>query len=115
MTATLCSKWADREPSPVTAVQPSLRMFTFLVPWFSPWVLWPSVMPSCRTGPVPLLPKLGTWGSSWRALPIRADELPDHVVARGLHHGLYGLRDVMEAVARPAARCPRTAPFRWCP
>src|SRR5215471_8466248 len=52
ITATVCSKWADRLPSRVTAVQPSLRTFTAGLPAFTIGSM-ASTMPSLSRGPRP--------------------------------------------------------------
>src|SRR5690606_8126105 len=52
VTATVCSKCADRLPSRVTAVQPSDSIFTPGLPTFTIGSI-ASVMPSARRGPRP--------------------------------------------------------------
>ena len=52
VTATVCSKWADKLPSRVTAVQPSESTFTAGLPMFTIGSI-ASVIPSASRGPRP--------------------------------------------------------------
>src|SRR6476646_9797506 len=52
VTATVCSKWADRLPSFVTAVQPSASTFTDALPALTIGSI-ASTMPSACRGPRP--------------------------------------------------------------
>src|SRR5262245_59503030 len=61
--ATVCSKWAARLPSAVTAVQPSSRIRTSQLPIVTMGSM-ASTMPDRSWGPRPGSPKFGTWGSS---------------------------------------------------
>src|SRR5712691_2998169 len=69
VTATVCSKWAARLPSFVTAVHPSSRILTSQLPIVTIGSI-ASTMPGRSCGPRPGSPKFGTWGSSWSARPM---------------------------------------------
>src|SRR2546426_875286 len=69
VTATVCSKWAARLPSFVTAVHPWSRILTSQLPIVTIGSI-ASTMPGRSCGPRPGSPKFGTWGSSWSARPI---------------------------------------------
>ncbi len=69
MIATVCSKWAEREPSWVTTVHlsGSVRVTG------EPIVIigsMASVIPARSAAPRRGVPKLGTWGSSWKRAPM---------------------------------------------
>src|SRR6478735_8909419 len=66
--STVCSKWADNEPSCVTTVQPSFKIFTPGKPALtmgSMAIVKPGRSFSDRLPST----KFGTWGSSWTCLP----------------------------------------------
>src|SRR5438445_9869605 len=69
VTAIVCSKWAARLPSLVTAVHPSSRILTSQLPIVTIGSI-ASTMPGRSCGPRPGSPKFGTWGSSWSARPM---------------------------------------------
>ena len=62
--ATVCSKWADSEPSTVEIVQPSSCRITSGLPAVIIGSI-AMVIPSASRGPRPGWPKFGTCGSSW--------------------------------------------------
>src|SRR5262249_867346 len=67
--AMVCSKWAAKLPSFVTAVQPSSRIRTSQLPIVTIGSS-ASTMPGRSCGPRPGSPKFGTCGSSCRARPM---------------------------------------------
>src|SRR5437899_425730 len=69
VTATVCSKWAARLPSLVTAVHPSSRILTSQLPIVTIGSI-ASTIPGLSCGPRPGSPKFGTWGSSCSARPM---------------------------------------------
>src|SRR5947208_321561 len=69
VTATVCSKWAARLPSLVTAVHPSSRILTSQLPIVTIGSI-ASTIPGLGCGPRPGSPKFGTWGSSCSARPM---------------------------------------------
>src|SRR5256712_3303965 len=69
VTATVCSKWAARLPSLVTAVHPSSRILTSQLPIVTIGSI-ASTIPGRSCGPRPGSPKFGTLGSSWSAPPM---------------------------------------------
>src|SRR6184192_1214732 len=69
VTAIVCSKWAARLPSLVTAVHPSSRILTSQLPIVTIGSI-ASTIPGLSCGPRPGSPKFGTWGSSWSARPM---------------------------------------------
>src|SRR5690606_26537178 len=68
-TATVCSKWADKLPSAVTAVQLSSKMRTSSPPALTIGSM-ASVIPSFSFGPRPGRPKLGICGASCMLRPM---------------------------------------------
>src|SRR4029077_2926652 len=66
--STVCSKWADNEPSCVTTVQPSFNNFTSGPPALTMGSM-AMVMPGLSHARHLLSTKLGTWGSSWTVRP----------------------------------------------
>src|SRR5205807_8952671 len=69
VTAIVCSKWAARLPSLVTAVHPSSRILTSQLPIVT-IVSIPSTMPGLIFEPRPGSPNFGTCASSCIARPI---------------------------------------------
>src|SRR6185503_6599093 len=69
VTATEYSKWADSEPSAVRAVQPSASMRTSWPPALTIGSIARTIPGRSRI-PLPGSPKLGTWGSSCREVPM---------------------------------------------
>src|SRR3990170_865909 len=67
--ATVCSKWAARLPSSVTAVHRSGRIRTSQPPIVTIGSM-ASTIPGFSRGPRPASPKLGIWGSSWSSRPM---------------------------------------------
>ena len=68
VTSTVCSNWAEREPSRVTAVQLPPR-FGFLTAEVDHG-LDGEDHARYRVSPSPFRPKCGTWGGSWKSKPM---------------------------------------------
>ena len=102
--ATECSKWAERLPSFVTAVQPSSSMTTS----GSPALIMGSMATTSPADSRPPLPRVPVVRDVGLLVHLPADpvphELPDHRIAQRLDVGLHRLADVAQPVARDALR-----------